>query len=62
MKNRNLKTSFWKKAANSLPAPVRARYLGYFEDAERQELALDAVIEAFKSFARLFHTAQPRTH
>lgn len=47
-----LKTRFWRQAANSLPAPVRARYLAHFEDAERFELALDAVAETWKLFTR----------
>lgn len=37
--------SFWQKAARSLPPHVRARYAGYFEQAERWELALDELIE-----------------
>jgi len=40
-----LVTPFWKKAAQSLPAPFRERYQGYFERAERWELALDKSIE-----------------
>jgi hypothetical protein len=47
-----LKTRFWRQAASSLPAPVRARYLAYFEDAERFELALDAVVDTWKLFTR----------
>ena len=44
MRNRAV-TSFWQKAARSLPPHVRARYAGYFEQAERWELALDELIE-----------------
>ena len=40
-----LKTAFWKKAAKSLPARYRTRYAGYFAQAERFEVALDAVFE-----------------
>jgi len=40
-----LKTAFWKKAAASLPAAVRERYVGEFERAERWELALEGAIE-----------------
>ena len=47
-----LKTAFWRNAANSLPASVRARYIGHFEDAERWELALDAAIEGCKALVR----------
>ena len=42
-----LKTAFWSKAANSLPASVRGRYVRQFERAERWELALDSVVEFF---------------
>ncbi len=42
-----LKTAFWIKAANSLPAHIRARYLVHFERAERWELALDSIVEFF---------------
>jgi hypothetical protein len=49
MKKYHLKTSFWRNAANSLPAAVRARYMTHLESAERWELALDAAIEGFKA-------------
>ena len=53
-------TSFWQKAARSLPPHVSARYSGYFEQAERWELALDRLIElgarARSQFGRAFHT------
>ena len=42
-----LRTAFWKKAANSLPKPVRERYMANFEQAERWDLAFDALIEYF---------------
>ncbi len=42
-----LKTKFWKDAAASLPAGVRARHIGDLERAERWELALDGAIEAW---------------
>jgi hypothetical protein len=48
-----LKTAFWKKAANSLPATVRERYMANFEQAERWELAFDALVDVF---------SQPRFH
>ena len=47
-----LKTAFWIKAANSLPAHVRARYLRQFERAERWELALDSIVEFFSRARR----------
>lgn len=52
-------TSFWRKAERSLPAHVRARYAGYFQQAERWELALDGLIElgsrAKSRLERAFH-------
>ena len=55
-----LKTAFWKSAVASLPAPVRARYIGEFERAERLELALDGAIgilaRARAAFGKVFHT------
>jgi hypothetical protein len=55
-----LKTAFWRKAANSLPAPIRARHLGHFEDAERFELFLDAAMESWKRLTRIFQVPHPR--
>ena len=57
-----LKTAFWKNAANSLPAAVRARYLPHFESAERWELALDAAIESWKALTRQVHALLPNAH
>ena len=55
-----LKTTFWRKAANSLPAAIRVRHLGHFEDAERFELFLEAAIEGCKRITRIFQVPQPR--
>jgi hypothetical protein len=59
-KQKQTVASFWQRAARSLPAHVASRYSGYFEQAERWELALDAVIElgarAKSNFGRAFHT------
>ena len=57
-----LKTTFWKNAAASLPAPIRERFLGEFERAERWELAFDAVIELLSRArqALSFRTAEAR--
>ena len=59
MKNRNLKTAFWRNAAASLPAEVRDRYGLDLERAERWELALARAIEALtrakSSLERSFH-------
>lgn len=46
MRNRPA-TSFWQKAAQSLPAQVRARYAGYFVAAERWETVFDGFVELF---------------
>ena len=43
-----LKTAFWRKAAQGLPANLQARYVGYFERAERWELALEGLIEVLE--------------
>ena len=55
-----LKTKFWKDAAASLPAHVRARHIADLERAERWELALDGAIETLArvkaAFGRRFHT------
>ena len=52
--------SFWQSASRSLPSHVASRYAGYFEQAERWELALDDIIElgarAKSQFGRAFHT------
>ena len=58
-----LKTKFWQKAAGSLPASIRARHLGDIARAERFELLLDGVIDAWsqirgalvRAFARPTH-------
>jgi hypothetical protein len=41
-----LETAFWKDAYQSLPEPVRQRYLGYFERAERWDLAIESIVDA----------------
>ena len=59
MKNRNLKTAFWRNAAASLPAEIRDRYALDLERAERWELALGRAIEALthakSALGRTFH-------
>lgn len=54
-----LKTAFWRNAANSLPAPVSERHMAQFERAERWELGLDAVVEAYKGFTRQISALLP---
>lgn len=54
-----LKTAFWQKAAQSLPAPYRARYLDLFVRAERWELALDGLTELVSQLQRLLR--RPRS-
>ena len=55
-----LATPFWREAYSSLPAHVRERYLSEFVAAERWELTIGALIEAWtraKNTTRdLFHT------
>ena len=51
-----LQTAFWRNAAQKLPVQSRARYIGYFELAERWELALDALVELVGRAKTLFHT------
>lgn len=59
MKNRNLKTAFWRNAAASLPTEIRDRYALDIERAERWELALGRTIEvlarAKAALGRTFH-------
>ena len=59
MRNRNLKTAFWRKAAASLPEQIRERYALDLERAERMELALAGAIEALTraraALGRSFH-------
>jgi len=58
-----LVTPFWKKAAQSLPAPFRERYQGYFERAERWELAFDRFIQALsRAKSRLARSLHAPTH
>ena len=42
-----LKTEFWKRAAATLPAAVRARHIGDIARAERFELLLEGVLYAW---------------
>ncbi len=57
----DLKTAFWRNAADKLPAATRDRYIGYMELAERWELTLDALIELLADVKALFHTPS-KTH
>jgi hypothetical protein len=58
-----LKTEFWKRAAATLPASVRARHLGDIARAERFELLLDGVIDAWSQIRLAFARALARpTH
>jgi hypothetical protein len=56
-----LKTAFWQKAAQSLPAGVRARHLGDIARAERFEILVDAVINAASRLKEAFAARRP-TH
>jgi hypothetical protein len=46
-KHKEFATSFWNRAAASLPTVVRKRYLAQLKAAEGFELALDRAIEFF---------------
>jgi hypothetical protein len=58
-----LKTAFWKRAANSLPASIRSRHIGDIKRAENFELALEGAVElcsrARETFARMFEPRRP---
>lgn len=56
-----LKTAFWKRAAGSLPASVRSRHVDAIARAERFEILLDGVIDAWSRVKGAF-AAQPPTH
>ena len=59
----NLKTEFWKKAAATLPASVRARHIGDIARAERFELLLEGVIDAWSQIrAALVRASARPTH
>jgi hypothetical protein len=44
-----LKTEFWQKAANRLPANVRERHLGDIQRAERVEILIDGIAYAWSA-------------
>ncbi len=60
-----LETAFWRNAYQSLPEPIRHRYLGYIERAERWDLAIDGIIDAASrtkaALQKAFQTPAPRT-
>ena len=47
-------TPFWRSVSESLPAPVRKRYLPELQAAEGFDLAIDRAADAWKSLERLF--------
>ena len=58
-----LKTEFWKRAAATLPASVRARHMGDIARAERFELLVDGVIDAWSAIRLALARAATRpTH
>ena len=56
-----LKTEFWKRAASTLPASVRDRHIGDIARAERFELLLDGVLDAWSRVKGAFVAHRP-TH
>jgi hypothetical protein len=61
MRNKEFATTFWQNAHNSLPAAVRARHMVDMQTAERWELRVGAVIEAYARLKAAFvrSTATP---
>ncbi len=55
-----LRTEFWRRAAASLPPQVRARYGLELQGAERIDLAVQKMIDAYgagkRALARSLHT------
>jgi len=47
-------TPFWRSVSQSLPEPVRKRYLPELKAAEGFDLALDRAAGAWRSLERLF--------
>lgn len=43
----DLKTEFWQNAASKLPAAVRARHIVDIQRAERVEILVDRIINAW---------------
>jgi hypothetical protein len=58
MRNRTA-TSFWQKAAQSLPPQIRARYAGDFAAAERWEARLDGLAELLSHYRLLRRPRSP---
>ena len=50
-----LKTAFWRKAAQSLPEGTRRRYLPDLEGAEHFELVLDGLAELAQRVKHALH-------
>ena len=47
-------TPFWRSVSQSLPEPVRNRYLPELKAAEGFDLALERAADAWKSLERVF--------
>ena len=50
-----LKTRFWRRAAQSLPAGTRSRYLADLQGAEHFELVLDGLVELVQRAKSALH-------
>jgi len=53
-------TPFWKSVSQSLPEPVRKRYLPELMAAEGFDLALERMTVAWRSLERLFSPSNRR--
>ena len=58
MRNRTV-TSFWQRAAQSLPPQVRNRYASEFAAAERWEARLDGLVEFLSNMQLLRRPRSP---
>lgn len=56
-----LKTEFWKRAAGSLPASVRARHVGDIARAERIDILVEGIVDAWSQLRTFYARAgEPR--
>jgi hypothetical protein len=57
-----LKTKFWQKAAASLPASIRERHTGDIARAERIDILVDGVVDAWTELKAFYARAgEPHT-
>ena len=57
-----LKTKFWQKAAGSLPASIHERHIGDIARAERIDILVDGLVDAWSQLKAFYARAgEPRT-